>query len=142
MPLPDPEEGLVVSYEYLWRWQEKRGNQQGMKDRPAVVVLVSGNRPDVLVVPITTQPAGPDRDTIEVPARVASHLGLDTARTSRIVVDEVNIFHWPNDLRPVPGKPSGTFHYGFIPPKLYEQLRDAVLRNHNAGKLATIKRNA
>ncbi len=140
MSLPDPEEGLVVSYEYLWRWQEAQGREEAAKDRPVVIVLVRGEGPDVMVAPITSQPVGRQRDAIEIPTRVAAHLGLDTSRTSRILVDEVNMLRWPNDLRRVPGQPSGCFHYGFIPPKLYERVKKAVVRNHRTGKLSSVKR--
>lgn len=140
MSLPDPEGGLVVCYEYLWRWQQAQGREDGAKDRPAVIVLARGEGPEVMVVPITSQPVGPERDAIEIPTRVAAHLGLDTSRVSRIVVDEVNMFRWPNDLRRVPGQPSGRFHYGFIPPRLYERVKQAVVRNHRAGNLSSVKR--
>ena len=140
MPLPAPEPGLVVSYAYLWRWQDERGDETGDKPRPAVVVLVSGPTPDVMAVPVTTQPVAAERDAIDVPRPVAAHLGLDTSRMSRIVADEVNMFHWPNDLQPVPGQPPGVFHYGFIPPKLFRTVREAVVRNHRQGDLVTVKR--
>ena len=140
MPLPAPEPGLVVSYAYLWRWQIDRGDDAGDKARPVVVVLVSGSTPDVMVVPVTTRPVAAGRDTIDVPTKVAAHQGLDTSRTSRIVTDEANMFHWPNDLQPVPGQSPGVFHYGFIPPTLFRAIRDAVLRNQQHGNLASVKR--
>lgn len=142
MALPDPEPGLVISYAYLWRWQEDRGASEAEKDRPAVVVLVSGDPPEILVVPITSRPVGPDRHAIEIPAKVAAHLGLDKSRISWTIVDEANMFHWPNDLRPVPNQPFGTFHYGFIPPRLFERIKSAVIGNWQAGKLVTVKRKS
>lgn len=140
MGLPEPEPGLVVCYAYLWRWQQQGGAENGEKGRPAVIVLATGESPDVMVVPVTSQPV--DRDAIHLPPKVAAHLGLDVARRSRIVVDEVNLFRWPNDLTSIPGKPPGTFHYGFIPPKLYRRVRDAVMQNYRAGNLAKVKRGS
>jgi mRNA-degrading endonuclease toxin of MazEF toxin-antitoxin module len=138
--LPEPEPGLVIHYEYLWRWEAAESRETGAKARPAVIVLVAGDGPDVMVVPITTQPPTDDRDTVEIPARVAAHLGLDTTRSSRAVVDEVNMFQWPNDLAPRSAAMSGSFHYGFIPPRLFERIKQAVLKNRRSGTLRHVKR--
>lgn len=140
MPLPEPEPGLVINYEYLWRWESVEERETAVKARPAVIVLVAGDGPDVMVVPVTTQPAADQRDTVEIPQRVAAHLGLDTSRPSRVVVDEVNMFRWPEDLAPLPGRSPGSFHYGFIPPRLFEQIKQAVLKNRRSGNLQTVKR--
>lgn len=142
MPLPTPEPGLVIHYDYLWRWEADQQREAAAKARPAVIVLVAGDGPDVAVVPVTTQPAPDDRDTVEIPARVAAHLGFDTARASRVMVDEVNMFRWPNDLAPRPGHASGSFDYGFIPPRLFERIKQAVLANRRAGKLHAVKRRS
>lgn len=141
MSLPKPEPGLVIAYSYLWRREAERGQESGAKDRPAVIVLVAGDRPDVMVVPITSQPVKSDRDVVAIPDAVARHLGLDDSKPSHVMVDEVNMFHWPNDLARVPGRTPGTFHYGFIPPKLFARIRDAVLRNKRCGELSRVKRD-
>ena len=59
MPLPDPVPGLVLRYGYLWFDQHRRGQEEGSKDRPCVVVLaVQQDDGDtvVMVVPITHSP--------------------------------------------------------------------------------------
>lgn len=104
-------------------------------------MLASADGSDVMVAPITSQPTA-DRDVIEIPSRVAGHLGLDTSRTSKVVVDEVNMFHWPSDLRQIGGQAAGVFHYGFIPPKLFKQVSDAIVRNHAKRSLTTVKRRS
>jgi hypothetical protein len=38
MPLPDPKPGLVIHYSYLWAHEHARGHEEGVKDRPAVIV--------------------------------------------------------------------------------------------------------
>lgn len=61
MPLPEPVPGLVVSYAYLWRNQQEQGRDEGVKDRPCVVVLAvrqgEGER-IVTVAPVTRTPPG------------------------------------------------------------------------------------
>ncbi|MDX1711705.1 MAG: type II toxin-antitoxin system PemK/MazF family toxin [Rhodovibrionaceae bacterium] len=138
MALPDPEPGLVVCYEYLWHRQQTLGATEAEKARPAVIVLISAETQQVMVAAITTQED--DRDSIGIPPRVAAHLGLDNTRPSRVVVDEVNYFHWPNDLAQVPNAPRSRFHYGFLPPRLFETIKQAIVRNHSADNLAKVKR--
>lgn len=63
---------------------------------------------------------------IEVPARVRKTLGLDHA-PSWVIVSEHNIDEWPNGgLSPLPGQPN-VFAYGFIPPKLFSQIKARFL---------------
>lgn len=128
MPLPDPQPGLVISYAYLWRDQQDQGRDEGVKDRPCVVVLAvrqeEGER-IVTVAPITHSPPGNAQDAIELPAATKHRLGLDDQK-SWIVATELNRFLWPGpDLRPVPGK-SGEFTYGSLPKQLMLQLRERV----------------
>lgn len=95
MALPTPEAGLVIGYEYLWRWEANAKRETGAKTRPAVIVLVAGDGPDVMVVPVTTQRPDDQCETVAIPEPVAAYLGLDTTRSSWVVVDEVNMFRWP-----------------------------------------------
>jgi hypothetical protein len=41
MPLPRPEPGLVLSYAYLWRHEDNRGLEEGLKARPCAVLLAA-----------------------------------------------------------------------------------------------------
>ena len=139
MGLPAPEPGLVVSYAYLWHRQHAVGWGTGEKARPAVIVMAIEPRPDVMVAPVTTQPvAGP---SVAIPPRVATGLGLDQGRPSRVVVSEVNMFRWPNDLERLPESGPARFHYGFIPPRLFNQIRDAVIEQHKVGQLMKVRRS-
>lgn len=36
---PELEVGLVISYSYLWKEEEKQGLVEGRKDRPCAIVL-------------------------------------------------------------------------------------------------------
>jgi hypothetical protein len=118
--------GLVVSYAYLWTTEHRRGREDGVKDRPCVVVLAveeADGKQRVTVAPIThSEPANPD-EAVEIPLTTKRRLGLDDAR-SWIAVSEVNRFAWPGpDLRPVAPE---TFDYGVLPPALFRQLLERM----------------
>lgn len=127
MPLPKPEPGLVIHYEYLWRDEHQAGEERGLKRRPcAIIVAVDTSEGEkVLVAPIThTEPRAPS-EGIEIPLRVKRHLGLDD-EPSWVIVTDLNEFIWPGiDIYPLPGKPS-EFEYGFLPSKLFDQIRDRI----------------
>ncbi len=129
MPLPKPEPGLVISYAYLWRHEHNKGKKEGRKTRPCVIVLAvedMGGEEVVTVAPITHAPPDDPACALEVPIKVKRHLGLDDKR-SWVVLDEVNQFTWPGyDLRPVPSSRT-RYHYGFIPPKLFEKIKAGLL---------------
>jgi hypothetical protein len=129
MAIPNPEPGLVISYAYLWRREFEAGQEEGRKNRPCVIVL-SVEKQDsgtvVTVAPITHSPPSASTPCMEIPPRVKQHLGLDDDR-SWVILDEVNQFLWPGyDLRPVPGR-QGDMAYGFLPPRLFDQIRSAIL---------------
>ena len=39
MLIPEPEIGMVISYEFLWRHEADKGPVYGRKDRPSAIVL-------------------------------------------------------------------------------------------------------
>lgn len=136
MPIPDPEPGLVISYAYLWHREHEAGREEGVKDRPSVIVLAVERETDgstiVTVLPIThTAPTDP-RSAIDIPAPVKRYLGLDQDQ-SWIVVEEGNEFLWPGyDLRKRPS--SERYDYGFLPPRLFKKVLQAFIAWHEAGK--------
>ena len=143
MPLPSPEPGLVISFAYLWRHEHNRGQEEGRKDRPCLIVLsvTTGGRntPRVTVAAITHTPPHADAFAVEVPPKVKQHLGLDDER-SWIILDEVNQFDWPGfDLRPVPGE-DNRFAYGFVPPRLYDTAKATLLEASARRAVAIIPR--
>ena len=126
MTLPLPEPGLVISYAYLWRSEHDRGQEEGHKDRPCVIILTVRHINDetvVTVAPIThTTPSRPT-DAVEIPSIAKRRLGLDEQQ-SWVVVTEVNRFVWPGpDLRPISAQ---RFDYGFLPPNLFRQIRNRL----------------
>ena len=148
MPLPDPVPGLVISYAYLWRDQQDEGRDEGVKDRPCVVVLAvrqeegrrQGGERIVTVAPITHTPPRNVQDATELPAATKRRLGLDDDR-SWIVATELNRFLWPGlDLRPIPGKP-GAFAYGSLPRQLMLQLRERIAALHRDKRFRMVRRD-
>jgi hypothetical protein len=138
VPLPDPVPGLVIRYSYLWRGEHRRGQEEGTKDRPCAVILVSrtaGGEQIVTVLPVTHTPPFAREHAVEIPASTRRRLGLDDAR-SWLVVSEANRFLWPGpDLRP--GRPgdAGSVAYGMLPYRLFETIRQkflAAVRAHRA----------
>ena len=143
MPLPTPEAGLVIPYNYLWRHEHRKGRDEGRKTRPAVIVLVvqktEGDAPRVTVAPITHTPPDATTEAMELLPRIKQDLQLDGER-SWIILDEVNEFTWPGyDIRPVTG--SESFSYGFIPPKLYDAVIARLLALAAARRVTEIPRN-
>ena len=56
MALPTPRPGLVIRYAYLWRDEADQGREEGVKDRPCVVVLTVQQDDDAIrvrVAPVT-----------------------------------------------------------------------------------------
>lgn len=142
MRLPVPAPGLVIRYSYLWRAEAAQGREEGVKDRPcAIVLLVSDEaaRRRVRVLPIAHAPPAVAKDAIEIPQPTAKRLGLDSDR-SWIVITEANDFIWPGpDLRPAKLGDPASVAYGFLPPKLFRQVRDRLVERHR--RLVTVKRN-
>ncbi len=144
MPIPQPQRGLVISYAYLWHFEHRAGREEGRKNRPCVIVLALEDEADsttlVRVAPVTHTPPDNPAQALELPAAVKRHLGLDEER-SWVILDEVNEFTWPGfDLRPIPGSPD-RFAYGFIPPRLFEQMMVKLRNVWQAGQGKHTKRD-
>ena len=141
MPLPEPRPGLVIRYDYLWTTEAAAGRDQG-KERPACLVAAidSASFPRfVVILPITH--ARPDANTVgvEIPASVRKALGLDDA-PCWIIVSEHNVDEWPNaGLAPLPGRP-GIFSYGFIPPRLFADVKSKFLELYEKGRSGSVRR--
>jgi hypothetical protein len=125
---------------YLWRKEADAGSVEGVKIHPAAIILVQeqGLRPLVTIVPIThSEPRGTDV-AIAIPAAVSSNLGLDR-RPHWVIVSEANQFHWPGfDIEE---NKQGSYYYGFVPPKLFEQIRDKFVECAEAATQKTISRD-
>jgi hypothetical protein len=143
MAIPAPEPGLVISYAYLWHYEHNAGQEEGLKDRPSVIVLVVEREGDdatvVTVLPITHSAPHDPKSAVEIPLAVRRHLGLDAER-SWIVVSEGNEFLWPGfDIRKMPLMDS--YDYGFLPPRFFDSVRAAFLSWSKTGKAKSTKRD-
>ena len=59
MTFPKPVPGLVIRYSYLWLEEHQRGQEEGVKDRPCAIVLVTqvdDGEALVTVLPVTHVP--------------------------------------------------------------------------------------
>lgn len=125
MPLPQPELGLVLHYSYLWAHEHRRGLEEGVKDRPCVIMAIETAQDGsqlVTVVPITHTPPSGSVSAIELPQAVKRYLGLDGER-SWIVIDDFNRFRWPGyDIRAIPARADSAHVYGYLPPVLFDQI--------------------
>jgi hypothetical protein len=141
MPLPKPEPGLVIRYDYLWLGEKASARISG-KERPACLVATLDDEADpqlVLILPITHSRPKAGTIGIEIPQAVGKHLGLDDAR-SWIVISEANIDFWPNaGLAPLPGK-RGVYAYGFLPPNLFEKVRADFLKFFEKRRAKLVRR--
>jgi hypothetical protein len=119
MPLPTPEAGLVIRYEFLWSHEADAGEEDGSKKRPCAVIVTTKNDQG------GTEPA--TGCGVEIPQRVRQSLGLDNER-QWAVLDELNEFIWPGyHIYPIDNSMPVRFDFGFLPPKLFDEIRDKIL---------------
>jgi hypothetical protein len=141
--LPTPEPGLVVRYSYLWLREHREGREEGTKDRPCAVVLAlrdHDGETQVLVVPVTHSTPENSDDALELPPSVKQHLGLD-ADPSWVILSESNLFDWPGpDLRRIGDRDDSSVAYGFLPPRLFAELRRRFLALETAFRSRRVQR--
>ncbi|MGB9153205.1 MAG: hypothetical protein WCD70_08995 [Alphaproteobacteria bacterium] len=128
---PNPVPALVIRYAYLWRREHVRGIEEGSKDRPCSVILVtteSDKSQVVTVLPITHTPPNDPAFAVEIPTATKKRLGLDDDR-SWIVVTEANRFTWPGpDLRPTRAGGAASVAYGLLPEALFKEVQTKFLK--------------
>jgi PemK-like, MazF-like toxin of type II toxin-antitoxin system len=138
--LPIPERGLIISYAYLWHSEYEQGRDEGVKDRPCVIIVAvedDNGTPMVTVAPITHSMPAALEAAVEIPAATKRRLGLDDAR-SWVVVSEGNRFAWPGpDIRPIA---PGLFDYGFLPPALFQKVQTQFATLFKARRLPIVPR--
>ena len=143
MTLPKPEAGLVIRYSYLWLREHLEGREEGTKDRPCAIVLAlqdDDGETQVLVVPVTHSPADNPAAVLELPTVIKQHLGLDAER-SWVVLSESNLFDWPGpDLRRVGDRDDSSVAYGFLPPRLFAEVRRRFLALEAAARSTRVQR--
>ena len=133
----------MISYAYLWRSEQRTGNAEGRKVRPCAIVVYTKDEDGdsvVYVAPIThAEPT--DGAAIEIPKAVKLRLGLDTAR-SWIITDELNRFVWPGyDLMPIARDRPDLFHWGFLPVKVFNDLKASIVQHQQDRRLGIVDRS-
>jgi hypothetical protein len=120
------ESGLIVSYPYLWRWQQDRGRADGEKDRPVCLAIAlydaRQNFTHLVILPISGTPPRAEQTAIEIPPLEIKRAGLSDLKLGWITVSEYNYdiaersyYFDPNQ------RPRGRFS-----PRFLEQIRQAL----------------
>ena len=114
-----PRPGDILRYVYLFH-RERRDRDEGVKERPVVVIDADPSTRRVAVVAVTTK-GERNPGAIALPDAVASAAGL--SRGSAVVVNEYNAFTWLGfDIRPV----AGGFVTGRLPPGFAHKVLTAA----------------
>ena len=144
MALPEPVPGLVIRYSYLWAEEHRRGQEEGVKDRPCAIVLMTADAQGeqwVTVMPVTHTPPANREFSVEIPAATKRRLGLDDERFW-VVLSEANRFLWPGpDLRPARQGDARTVAYGQLPYALFEEIRKKFISAVRARRAAVVPRS-
>ena len=142
MAFPAAVPGLVIRYSYLWQTDYLRGQEEGVKDRPCAVILVTRNDEGeemVTVLPITHSPPDNPALALEIPSGTKTRLGLDSER-SWVILTEANRFAWPGpDLRPVGGN-LDSVAYGLLPQAFFNQAKERFVAILRAGQARAVSR--
>jgi hypothetical protein len=142
--LPEPVPGLVIRYSYLWAEEHRRGQEEGVKDRPCAIVLMTADAQGeqwVTVLPVTHTPPANREFSVEIPAATKRRLGLDDERFW-VVLSEANRFLWPGpDLRPARQGDARSVAYGQLPYALFEEIRKKFISAVRARRAAVVPRS-
>ena len=129
--------GEVFAYPFLWAHQQEAGETGGRKARPACLAVTAKTaigETVLFILPISTQPH-PGRAVLRVPEIEAKRAGLDSRRTSFVVLDEINVDilerSWVFEDR----SPMGAFS-----PSFAGKLRAALLEVTKGGSAAFVRR--
>lgn len=144
MSFPEPKPGQVIRYSYLWKREYDNHQEEGVKDRPSAVIMVTKNDDGetlVTVLPVTHTPPSDPTLAVEIPRQTKQRLGLDDER-SWIVLSEANRFIWPGpDLRMAkPGEPLSVV-YGYLSANFFELIRTRFIALAKAQKAKLVRRS-
>jgi hypothetical protein len=124
---PDlPQIGDVLRYIYLFK-HEARYRDDGIKERPVVVIDVDHDANRVAVVAITTK-SETFPGTVTIPDEVARAAKLQLK--SGVVITEYNIFTWLGyDIRPL----ADGYVAARFPPRFASRIRQAAIDGDASG---------
>ena len=128
----------------MWSAEHERGQEEGVKDRPCAIVLVTTDEAGervVTVLPVTHTPPSDPALAVEIPLATKRRLGLDNA-LSWVILSEVNRFRWPGpDLRPAARGDAPSVAYGQLPYRLFEEIRLKFIATVRAARLGIVPRS-
>ena len=142
----DPVPGLMIRYDFLWKNEHEAGREQGVKDRPCALVLVTKSDAEgsrlVVICPITHTPPDDPASAVEIPPKVARHLRLDNQR-SWIRTHEVNTLTWETGRVPAGVAKAGENRWAFgeLPYRLTKEAFEQVAANIRDKTLKRVDRN-
>jgi hypothetical protein len=84
--------GDVITYPYLWRREAIKGETEGRKNRPVVVVLRLPMKDKIYLylLPITSKHPLTEQEAVEIPALELKRIGLSTIDRSWVILNEFN----------------------------------------------------
>lgn len=136
----------MVRYDFLWKDEQRAGRDDGSKDRPCAIILVSKPKADgsteVALCPIThSEPQGQETG-VKIPLKMARHLGLDDQQ-SWIKTHELNSLIWPKDQVPfgISKSPSGAWSYGMLHKDIGAQVFTQLRENAQNKTLQNVRRD-
>lgn len=144
-----PPVGFVIAYEYLW-YSQAGSREDGVKTYPAAIILSVDSGAGGMIayaVGISHKPPTAEERAVEVPLRLARHLGLDL-EACWVYTDQLNVFSWPGpDLRlasRLSTRPAavGTCVIGQLPSDWFETVKADVLECRELGLLKASKRTS
>ena len=112
-----PALGDVWRYPFLWSREALQGETEGRKSRPCAVALLIGNadgKPEVLLVPVTSQPSSSHPFAVEVPEMEKKRAGLDLHLRLWVICNEFNADLPMDSYYFEPGAKIGSFSPPFI----------------------------
>jgi hypothetical protein len=133
----------VIRYAFLWRDEAARGQEEGAKDRPCAIILVTEDDPEgpvVTVLPITHTPPADRALAVELPEATKRRLRLDDDR-SWIILTDANRFVWPGpDLRFSRPGDAASAAYGLLPANVFHEVRTRFIAAIKTRKSRTVAR--
>jgi mRNA-degrading endonuclease toxin of MazEF toxin-antitoxin module len=136
-----PRIGLVIRHLYLWRREQIKGQEEGLKARPCLVVHTKQNdfdETEVFICPITHTPPHDSTQALEIPLPTKQRLHLDDDR-SWIITNEVNRFTWKGT--DVVNTEHGDKAYGYLPSGLIKAAINKVIEHNRQRGLNVINRD-
>lgn len=128
-----PKIGDIWRYPYLWKREERAGEEDGRKPRPtalSAVVPVSEKSTLLYLLPITGTEPTADQDALEIPPMEVRRAGLSEYKRLWIIFNEYNLHELEGSFYFEPNAGIGTFSKAFV--KVMSQRFASAIRAKSA----------